>query len=214
MHSRTPTELKAELDAERAGGPFLVVGAEVRALPEDGRLTLGREPACDLCFDDHEISRLHCELEFVGGHWVLADHGLSRNGTFLNGERVHGERALHDGDTIRIGATVVTYRAPGERTDRETRPAAESQLAGSLTPTQRAVLVALCRPYREGSPFAIPASNQAIADEVALSVPRVKAHLHDLYERLGVEDLPHNAKRAKLVEVAFQTGAVSAHELQ
>jgi hypothetical protein len=41
----------------------------------------------------------------------------------------------------------------------------------------------------------------------------VKAHLHDLYERLGVEDLPHNAKRAKLVEVAFQTGAVSVREL-
>ena len=213
MHSRTPTELKAELDAERAGGPFLVVGAEVRALPDEGRLTLGREPACDLCFDDHEISRLHCELEFVGGQWVLADHGLSRNGTFLNGERVHGERALHDGDTVRLGATVVTYRAPGERSDRETRPAGDSHVAETLTPTQRGVLLALCRPYRDGSPFAIPASNQAIADEVALSVPRVKAHLHDLYERLGVEDLPHNAKRAKLVEVAFQTGSVTAREL-
>jgi hypothetical protein len=210
---RTPAQLKAELDAERSGGPFLVVGDDVRLLPEDGRLTLGREPACDFCFDDHEVSRLHCELELVGGQWVLGDHGLSRNGTFLNGERVHGERALHDGDTIRLGATVVTYRAPGERTDRETRPAPESQLAESLTPTQRAVLIALCRPYREGSPFAIPSSNQAIADEVLLSVPRVKAHLHDLYERLGVEDLPHNAKRAKLVEVAFQTGAVTAREL-
>jgi pSer/pThr/pTyr-binding forkhead associated (FHA) protein len=143
----------------------------------------------------------------------LGDHGLSRNGTFVNGERLHGERALHDGDTIRLGTTRLTYRIPGERTDRETRPAAGAQVAEALTPTQRAVLIALCRPYREGSPFAIPSSNQEIADEVALSVPRVKAHLHDLYGRLGVEDLPHNAKRAKLVEVAFQTGAVSAREL-
>jgi predicted component of type VI protein secretion system len=213
MHSRSPAELKAERSAERAGEPFLVVGAAVRSLPEEGRLTLGREPACDLCFDDHEVSRLHCELEHVSGQWVLGDNGLSRNGTFLNGERLLGARALRDGDTIRIGSTVITYRAPGERTDRETRPAAESQLAESLTPTQRGVLVALCRPYRDGSPFAIPASNLQIADEVALSVPRVKAHLHDLYERLGVEDLPHNAKRAKLVEVAFQTGAVSVREL-
>ena len=75
------------------------------------------------------------------------------------------------------------------------------------------MLVALCRPFRDGSPFATPASNLEIAAEVMLSVPRVKAHLHDLFERLGVGDLPHNAKRAKLVEVAFQTGAVSAREL-
>ena len=145
MHRRTPAELKAELDAEHTGTPFLVFrvadGQVVRALPEEGRLTLGREEACDFSFaDDHEVSRLHCELERVGGHWVLADHGLSRNGTFLNGERLHGERALHDGDTIRLGTTSLTYRAPGERTDRETRPAAESQVAEALTPTQRAVL--------------------------------------------------------------------------
>ena len=171
MHSRTPSELKAELDAEREGAPFLVVGADVQALPEDGRLTLGREPACDLCFDDHEVSRLHCELEHVSGQWVLGDNGLSRNGTFLNGERLLGARALRDGDTIRVGATVITYRAPGERTDRETRPAAESQVAETLTPTQRAVLVSLCRPYRDGSPFAIPASNLQIAGEVALERP-------------------------------------------
>ena len=104
------TELKAELDAEHDGTPFLVFrvgdGQVVRILPEAGRLTLGREEACDFSFaDDHEISRLHCELERVGGHWVLGDHGLSRNGTFLNGERLHGERALHDGDTIRLGTT-------------------------------------------------------------------------------------------------------------
>src|SRR3954464_12767116 len=155
MHSRSPTELKAELEAEREGAPFIVfrAGPErvVRTLPEEGRLTLGREPACDLCFDDHEVSRLHCELEHVGGQWVLADNGLSRNGTFLNGERLLGARALHDGDAIRVGATVITYRAPGERTDRETRPAAESQVAEALRPTQRAVLVALCRPYRDAS---------------------------------------------------------------
>jgi predicted component of type VI protein secretion system len=218
MHSRTPVELKAQIEAERAGTPFLVfrVADEqvIRALPPDGRLTLGRDQACDLPFEgDHEVSRLHCEVERVGGHWVLADHGLSRNGTFLNGERLQGERALHDGDTVRIGSTYLTYRAPGEVSDRATRPAAGTPVAEALTPTQRAVLVALCRPYREGSPFATPASNQAIADEVALSVPRVKAHLHDLFERLGVDDLPHNAKRVKLVEVAFQTGAVSAREL-
>jgi DNA-binding NarL/FixJ family response regulator len=108
---------------------------------------------------------------------------------------------------------VLEFRAPGEAPAASTRPASGAPAAVSLTPTQRAVLVALCRPFRDGSPFAVPASNQVIADEVALSVARVKAHLHDLFERLGVDDLPHNAKRAKLVEVALSTGAVSAREL-
>lgn len=217
-HSRTPAELQAQLEAERAGTPFLLLrreGAQViQVLPGEGRLTLGREVSCDLAFvDDHEVSRLHAELERVGGHWVLADHGLSRNGTFLNGERLQGERALHDGDVVRVGASQLVYRAPAEAPARPTAPAAGVTAAESLTTTQRAVLAALCRPYRDASPFATPASNQTIADEVGLSVPRVKAHLHDLFERLGVGDLPHNAKRAKLVEVAFQTGAVSVRDL-
>ena len=218
MHRSTPAELKAQLEAERAGTPFLVYRREdaqvIHPLPPGGRLTMGREVACDLSFgEDAEVSRLHAELERVGGHWVLADHGLSTNGTYLNGERLIGERALRDGDTVRLGVTELHYRAPGEAPASPTRPAAGQSAAQSLTPMQRAVLLALCRPYKDGSPFATPASNQAIADEVSLSVPRVKAHLHDLFERLGVGDLPHNAKRAKLVEVAFQTGAVSVREL-
>ena len=89
-------------------------------------LTLGRERPATSTSTIHDVSRLHCELERVGGHWVLAVHGLSRNGTFLNGERMHGERALRDGDTVRIGATRLTFRAPGERSDRVTRPAADA----------------------------------------------------------------------------------------
>jgi pSer/pThr/pTyr-binding forkhead associated (FHA) protein len=215
-HSRSPAELSEVIAAERAGAPFLVWrDSEQRILPlASGRLTVGRDEGCDVALPgDEEVSRLHAELEQVGGHWVLADHGLSRNGTFLNGERLHGEKALHDGDTVRVGATRLLFRAPGETPVAPTRPASGTPVGESITPTQRAVLVALCRPFRDAGQFAVPASNQAIADEVALSVPRVKAHLHELFVRLGVDDLPHNAKRAKLVEVALSTGAVSAREL-
>jgi pSer/pThr/pTyr-binding forkhead associated (FHA) protein len=211
--SRTPAELKAQIEAERAGAPFLVwrEGAQRILTLEAGRLTIGRDAGCDVALADDEVSRLHAELERVGAHWVVADHGLSTNGTFLNGERLHGEKALHDGDTIRVGSTQLVFHAPAELPAPRTRPAADAP--PPLTPTQRAVLVALCRPYKDGSPYATPASNQEIADTVMLSVPRVKAHLRDLFERLGVEDLPQNAKRVKLVEVAIQTGAVDAREL-
>jgi pSer/pThr/pTyr-binding forkhead associated (FHA) protein len=217
-HTRTPAELREQIEAERAGTPFLVWrsgdgGQRILAL-DAGRLTIGRDAGCHVALPhDDEVSRLHAELEHVGNHWVLADHGLSTNGTFLNGERLHGEKALHDGDTLRVGATQLLFRSPGELPAARTRPALGAPVAETLTPTQRAVLVALCRPYKGGSPFATPASNLQIADEVSLSVARVKAHLHDLFERLGVDDLPQNAKRVKLVEVAIQTGAVNTREL-
>ena len=119
---------------------------------------------------DREVSRLHAQLERVDADWTLRDDGLSRNGTFVNGERLHGERALHDGDTIRLGTTRLTYRIPGERTDRETRPAADARVAEALTRTQRAVLIALCRPYREGSPFALHWTPSAVGSLLYLAL--------------------------------------------
>jgi Bacterial regulatory proteins, luxR family len=75
-----------------------------------------------------------------------------------------------------------------------------------LTDTQHGILVALCRPVRGGSGFAPPATNQEIADEVFLSVDAVKAHLRTLYRKFGIEELPHNQKRARLVELVLEGG--------
>lgn len=72
---------------------------------------------------------------------------------------------------------------------------------------QRAILDALKRPVLEGGPYATPATNKQIADEVHLSVDAVKGHLRALYARLGLEDLPQNAKRARLAEIGI-SGAV------
>ena len=43
---------------------------------------------------------------------MLVDEGLSRNGSFVNGERVDGRRLLDDGDELRFGQTLLRYRAP------------------------------------------------------------------------------------------------------
>jgi hypothetical protein len=75
-----------------------------------------------------------------------------------------------------------------------------------LTDTQHRILVALCRPARAGSGFAPPATNQEIADEVFLSVDAVKAHLRTLYRKFEIEELPHNQKRARLVELVLEGG--------
>ena len=41
----------------------------------------------------------------------------------------------------------------------------------------------------------------------------IKTHLRALFAKFGVEDLPQNQKRARLIERAFQTGLVSERDL-
>ena len=81
-----------------------------------------------------------------------------------------------------------------------------------LTDTQRRVLIALCRPYRDGG-FATPATNQEIAAEVFLSVDAVKMHLRTLFGRFALGELPQNQKRARLAECALQSGMISHRDL-
>ena len=59
-------------------------------------------------------------LERVGGAWTLVDDGLSRNGSCVNGRRVHGRRRLDDGDAIVVGRTQLVFVAGPE--GRSARP--------------------------------------------------------------------------------------------
>ena len=85
--------------------------------------------------------------------------------------------------------------------------------AAGVSPAQRRVLVALCRPFKEGTSFATPATNQQIADELHLSVDAVKTHMRALFESFEVTELPQNQKRVALVERALQSGLISEREL-
>lgn len=216
----SPRELQRQLAAERDGLPFLAYrNAEdelvLHVLAEaDAPVTLGRGEGADVRFEwDPQVSQLHAELRPLGGEWLLVDDGLSRNGTFVGEERVAGRRRLRDRDLVRIGVTLLLFRAPGaEATRGETAMAPEA--APELTPSQRNVLVALCRPLSSGSGLATPATNREIADELVLSVEAVKAHLRGLFERFEIGDLPQNQKRVALAERAFRTGTVTPRDLR
>ena len=219
-HLATPAELKERIEAERRGAPFLVYrdGAgrqRVVPLPEGGtELTLGRDEEADISLDwDPHVSGLHAEMRRTGGRWLVVDDGLSRNGTFANGERVAGRRRLHDGDQLEVGATMLIFREPARRRARSTAVMGREGAAPELSPAQRRVLVELCRPFAEGSPYATPATNQQIAAELHLSVSAVKTHLRALFQRFAIGDLPHNEKRAALVQAALDSGAVLPVEL-
>ena len=219
-HAASPQELRERIAAERGGAPFLVYRTDVgdQVLVDLGgavdRLTIGRRPSNEVALDwDSRVSRVHAALERVGDDWAVLDDGLSHNGTWVNGERLTGRRRLADGDTISVGATMLVFRAPpGSSASRPTVSAVGPHLGELLTPAQRRVLVALCRPFKD-SPYGAPASNQRIADELVLSVNTVKGTLRALFEVFGVDDLPQNEKRASLALEALRTGLISRRDL-
>jgi hypothetical protein len=218
LHASTPAELKARMAAERTGDPFLLYRdgdgrqhiAELD--PAATGLTVGRRPDNHVALPwDAEVSRVHAQFERVGGDWAVIDDGLSRNGTYVNGDRVTGRRRLRDGDRLCFGETPVLYRAPGNEASLSTAVVGVRKGDVSLTDAQRRILVALCRPLRD-SAYATPATNREIAEEVHLSVDAVKAHLRLVFERLDLDYLPQNQKRARLAALALVNGLVRQHD--
>jgi pSer/pThr/pTyr-binding forkhead associated (FHA) protein len=166
------------------------------------RVTIGRRASCDIALTwDAEVSRLHAELVHLGEDWVVHDEGLSHNGTFVNGERVRGRRRLRTGDVLTVGATTIALHGPDCSTAGPTRAPAGEQV--EVTPAQRRLLAALCRPLLD-SGYAAPASNETIARELVISLETVKGTLTSLYERFGLAGTPRSEKRATLAVRALE----------
>jgi FHA domain/Bacterial regulatory proteins, luxR family len=218
-HAWSPVELKEQIAAERDLTPFLLLRdgdgrQRIVRLDAPGRLAIGRDEGNEIPLEwDPQVSRVHAELEHMGGQWTLVDDGLSRNGSYVNGERLSGRRRLADGDSLRFGNTHVSFRAPAPARASSTVAAGDIPTADTISDAQRRVLIALCRPYKGAPPFATPATNQEIAGELVLSVDAVKTHMRALFQKFGVEHYPQNQKRARLVERAFLAGIVSERDL-
>ena len=178
-------------------------GRELVAL-EAGRLTLGADPANDLALPaDPTLSRLHAVLERYEAGWCVRDLG-SRNGTFVNGQRIWGERPLRPGDELRVGATRLVYRGdePGGAGTQASEPPPE------LTRREREVLVVLCRTVLAGEAFTEPASIREIADALVVSEAAVKQHLAHLYDKFGIHG-GGERRRVRLANEALRRGAVT-----
>ena len=160
-HAATATELQAVLAAERSDQPFLLHRDEdgelrIVALDPAAELTIGRRDTNRVALTwDEEVSRVHCQIECVGGDWTVSDEGLSRNGTFVNEERIAGRRRLYDGEVVRVGATRLLFRAPADETGRTVTTAAKHGET-PLTDRQRAILAALARPFVEARGLPCP----------------------------------------------------------
>lgn len=69
------------------------------AVPE---FLIGRGPECQLRPNTDRVSRKHCALVVEEGRALVRDFN-STNGTFVNGERISGERELKTGDKLKVG---------------------------------------------------------------------------------------------------------------
>jgi transcriptional regulator with GAF, ATPase, and Fis domain len=91
-------------------------------------LVVGREPPPGgLRIEQSSVSRMHVRIALAGEAWRLTDLG-SRNGTFVDGQRVRGEIALREGAEIRIGDTIFKVVL------RDVEAYAPYQIDGSLVP--------------------------------------------------------------------------------
>jgi DNA-binding winged helix-turn-helix (wHTH) protein len=85
---------------------------EARQIPlSPGDNVLGRAPDAEVWIDAAGVSRHHARICLEGSDATVEDLG-SKNGTFLRGQPVTAKASLIDGDQIRLGSVVVTFRIP------------------------------------------------------------------------------------------------------
>lgn len=71
---------------------------------DDDELVIGRDTDCDVAVRENTVSRRHAIIFRAGREWKIDDN--SKNGTYVNEERVEGPIVLRDGDVISIAAAV------------------------------------------------------------------------------------------------------------
>ena len=187
LHVARPEELRARIAAERRGTPFLLYrdGEDRQVIVELGE---GRD-------------RRHARTQLAGRHRAaLGPRGLAaacdaradrrRLGACRRApvaqRHVRQRRAARHAPPSRTAATsssparsTIAFVAPGPGSASAT--AVGDVHVPPVTPAQRRVLVALCRPLADGG---APASNREIAAELVVAVDTVKGTLSRLFETL------------------------------
>lgn len=146
--------------------------------------TIGRHPVCTVSLNDTLCSRHHSEIFLAGDGWVIRDLD-SRNGTFVNRERIIGDWNLSGRSVIHVGNSVLLFTlSPGE--------------------TVRAVdTVVLMDTFQETGRVNIPSPDGHIISEAVQSRYRL-----DVMSDERQEDLAHGLNH--LYRMALETAAATS----
>ena len=185
-------------------------GRELVALSGQ-RVTVGKASTNVVSLEhDTTVSRVHAVLENFGQAWSVRDLG-SRNGTYVNGEKIVAERVLRSGDELRLGGSRLVFwmtrEADGAPADDETETGRSILRPPRLTPRELEVLKVLCRPFVSDDPFPEPASVRRMASELFVTDAAVKQHLQHLYDKFGIHT--EGDRRVRLANAAIRLGAVN-----
>jgi DNA-binding SARP family transcriptional activator len=164
------------------------------------RMVIGRASQSDIVLDDGQVSGTHALLERVGAAWSVRDLG-SRNGTFVNGSRVTGERVLRQQDELRVGATTLRFRG-----EVATDLTVGAEPPPPLTDAERLVLVEVCR-LSPGDGW----EPKAVAKALGMRQAEFVATLDRLFEAFVIPERPD--RLTELASAALARSAVRLSDL-
>lgn len=151
--------------AARRRGVFTVTSGldagRVLSVPQGEIVTLGRAAECTFPFDDASLSRDHARVMRVGSEYVLRDDG-SRNGTFVNSQRLAKATTLRDGDRVQLGSnTLLRFSLVDEKEEGALRRVYEAAILDGLTGVynrkhlEERITVELAYAGRHAAPLAV-----------------------------------------------------------
>ncbi len=101
---------QAESQAAKPIASTIRIGA--MGLENKPVITIGRDPQADMPLQAPMISWHHAAIARSGAGHVLTDLN-SLNGTFVNGQHIHGSYTLQAGDVVQIGPFKLVYEGAG-----------------------------------------------------------------------------------------------------
>lgn len=157
-------------------------------------VVVGRGADCDVVLPgDETLSRRHLTLRSTDRGWTVTDLG-SRNGSYVNGRPLEGTRLLGRDDRVLLGQYVLLIR---------TDEAAELETVDGSAPTGKRRYAELGLSPREVEVVRLVCSglaDQAIADELFVSVKTIHSHLDRIGQKTG------HRRRPELVRFALEHG--------
>jgi FHA domain len=105
--------------ARPRGVLYRLVWEHGRATFGEGEHVLGRDPGLEVCLESSSVSRRHARVHMADGVAVLEDLG-SKNGTFVNDQRITTAVRLSDRDQIRVGEVRLRFRILSAQPSTET----------------------------------------------------------------------------------------------